>query len=82
MFPIATGPHSTNDQGEPVQCIECHDLRTEPVNSGVAGVNANCTDPCHPRSESDPQHVGVAAHAWDDTTKDFCITCHPNGLLQ
>jgi hypothetical protein len=81
-FPIATGPHSQDNQEQPMQCSECHDFVNDPVNAGMAGVNANCIGACHLRADTEPLHAGVANFTWDATTKDSCLGCHPNGLVR
>ncbi len=67
-FPISTGAHVN------IACKTCH---SEP-GAFVGGANTNCIQ-CHPQTQTDPEHVGTSGYAYSNTTKNFCLTCHPDG---
>jgi hypothetical protein len=64
-FPIYSGKH----KGEWNTCSDCH---TNPANYAVF----TCTTSCHPQSEMNNKHQGVAGYSY---TSSACYNCHPNG---
>jgi len=62
-FPISSGQHSG------FACSECH---PNPTNFAIF----TCTTACHPRSETDEEHLDVPGYVYDSPA---CLSCHPNG---
>lgn len=71
-FPIASGAHKGID------CATCH---VASRGSPSKGANTDCVQ-CHPQSKADPDHSGVSGYQYDGNTKNFCLTCHPDGTAK
>ena len=72
-FPL----HSQGTSHTDIDCTQCHHFKVGP---GLDMVHADCFS-CHPESAIDPVHRSVTDYMWDPTNHDFCVSCHPNGLL-
>lgn len=75
-----------------IACQDCHRFTAGP---GIDGFHADCTSTCHLQTQqsscceaTEPNHIGrvspidgTTPYAWDPMNKDFCLKCHPMGLL-
>ena len=87
-FPLMSmGSMHTN-----IACQDCHKFTSGP---GIDGFHADCTSTCHLQTKQsscceavEPNHLGrvspidgTTPYAWDPMNHDFCLSCHPAGLL-
>ena len=61
------------------ECTECHNIELGTSEDGRNTDCVGCHIGTHQKAVTDRDHADVFGYPFDDTTTNFCISCHPDG---